>query len=219
MSRYYQPTAERLRRAHIALENAQNDESLEGPLAAFGYTDERLRKGQDLVAEARRAQESFIEEYGEQYEATDAYLDAREEAEKTYMRHLKVARVAFDEDRPARSTLRLDGRRKKVLGKWLRQTRLFYRNALNDTDYQAALSEYNITEDDLRAGLEKIDAVEAADVRQEKEKSEAQAATDERDEAIDALDAYMSKFREIVRVAFEDDPQQLEKFTITAPSA
>ena len=219
MPRNYQPNAERLRRAHVALENARDDAAPDGPLAAFGYDDERLQQGRELLEKARRAQESFVKEYGEQFESTDEYLDAREEADKTYMRHLKVARVAFDEDQPARGALRLDGRRKQVLSKWLEQTRLFYRNALNDADYQAALSEYNITEDDLRAGLEKIDAVETADVRQEKEKSEAQRATDERDEAIDALDAYMSKFRDIARVAFEDDPQQLEKFTITAPSA
>ena len=56
-------------------------------------------------------------------------------------------------------------------------------------------------------------------MRQEKEKGEAQQATDDRDEAIDALDAYMSDFREIARVAFAGQPQQLEKFTITAPSA
>ena len=64
-----------------------------------------------------------------------------------------------------------------------------------------------------------MEAVESAEAGQEREKSEAQQATEHRDVAMDALDEWMSDFISIARVAFEDDPQQLEKLHVRMFSA
>ena len=215
----YRPPEERLDRARVALDNAQTDPALQDGLAAFGYDAARLQEGQGLLAAAQGAQEAHAAEYGDQYAATDELRAARETAETTYMRHVKVARVAFSEDRDARSALMLDGRRKRPLGAWLRQAHTFYQNALASEDLLAGLARFGITAEDLQAAQAQLDTLETADTRQEKEKGEAQRATQQRDEAVDALDAYMSDFRNIARVAFEEDPQQLEKLRISAPSA
>ena len=53
-------------------------------------------------------------------------------------------------------------------------------------------------------------AVATLNASQEKEKSEAQKATKARDKALDNLDEWYVEFRELARIALEDDAQQLE---------
>ncbi|MBK7178098.1 MAG: hypothetical protein IPH82_13075 [Chloroflexi bacterium] len=53
-------------------------------------------------------------------------------------------------------------------------------------------------------------AVANLNASQEKEKSQAQKATKARDKALDDLDEWYVEFRELARIALEDDAQQLE---------
>ncbi|MBK7919539.1 MAG: hypothetical protein IPJ94_25435 [Chloroflexi bacterium] len=74
----------------------------------------------------------------------------------------------------------------------------------------AALAQYNVTEAQLLAGQTAVTAVANLNANQEKEKSEAQKATKARDKALDDLDEWYVEFRELARIALEDDAQQLE---------
>lgn len=214
----YRSINERLTAAQVALDNVQADAVLQEALASFGYQAERLQEGQDLLTEARTAHETVTVEYGDQYDATDAMKAAYETASTTYMRHLKVARVALQNGRGTAQKLHLDGRRKSTLPDWIKQARSFYENALANGEVQAALGRFGITSEQLERGQAQVDAVAAANAVQEREKGEAQNATEKRDAAVDALDAWMSDFRTIARIALEDQPQQLEKLGVYAPS-
>ena len=214
----YRSINERLTAAQVALDNVQADPVLQDALAAFGYDAERVREGQDLLAEARAAHGIVTVEYGDQFDATDAMKAAYETANTTYMRHLKVARVALQNGRGAAQKLQLNGRRKSTLPDWVKQARSFYENALANGEVQAALGRFGITSEQLESGQAQIEAVAAANAVQEREKGEAQNATEKRDAAVDALDAWMSDFRTIARIALEDQPQQLEKLGVYAPS-
>jgi hypothetical protein len=213
-----QPISERITAAQVALDNAASDPVLQEALVPFGYDAERLAEGRALLDAAQAAQETMTAEYGDQYEATDALQAAFETADTTYMRHLKVARVALQNERGAAQALALTGRRKRTISGWLDQARQFYDNALGDEAVLAALGRFGITPEALEAARVEIDAVAAANAAQEREKGEAQDATEARDQAMDALDAWMSDFRAIARIALEDRPQQLEKLGIQAPS-
>jgi predicted RecB family endonuclease len=214
----YRSINDRLTAAQVALDNAQVDPVLQEALGAFGYSTERLQEGEDLLARARDAHETMAVEYGDQYDATDAMKRAYETANTTYMRHLKVARVALQDRRGIAQKLGLNGRRKSTLADWVEQARPFYDNALSSTEVQTALGRFGITAEQLEGGRAQIEAVAAANAVQEREKGEAQDATKRRDASIDDLDAWMSDFRAIARIALEDQPQQLEKLGINAPS-
>ena len=215
----YQPTDERLKRARVALENARQDAVLAETLGRFGYDAERLNEGEGLLQTAQDTQETHAREYGDQYGATDVLKEAFERAHRTYMQHVRIARVALQEDRQTGVALDIDGRRKQTMGGWLKQARLFYDNALSIPQVEAALGRFGVTREDLEAGRALVEAVGSAEAMQEREKSEAQKATEQRDVAMDALDGWMSDFINIARVAFEDDPQQLEKLHVRMPSA
>ena len=213
-----QSIEDRLSAAQVALDNALGDAELQEALAVYGYDADKLQEGRQLYETARSLHDQQRAEYGDQYAATDALQSAWEEAKTVYIRHVKVARVAFKRSRGTWEELGLSGKRKRTISGWLTQARQFYTNALADPDILTALGEFGITQEKLEAGRALVDDVEAANAAQEKEKGEAQAATVARDEALDALDEWMSDFVAIARVALEDRPQQLEKLGIVAPS-
>lgn len=209
---------DQLNAARVALDNAETDADLQAGLAAYGYDAAALADGRARLDAAQAAQDDVSREYGEQYEATDALAQTREAAEAVYGPHLALARVAFRADRDARTALALGGRRRATTAGWIEQAEQFYANAIGDADVEAGLGRFNVTPADLEAGRDAVAAVAAANAEQEREKGEAQKATETRDEALDALQDWMVDFRDVARVAFRDDPQQLEKLGLLARS-
>lgn len=212
------PIDVQLNDARVATENAQADPELQAGLAARGYEAAQLAEGAALYEAAQAAQDDYAREYAEQYDATDALTEARAAADEVYPDHVELARIAFKRDRAARQALALDGRRRRTTAGWLRQAQQFYTNALADDALQEGLARFKVTPEELAEGRDLVAAVGTADSDQEREKGEAQKAREDRDEALDALDDWMDDFRDVARVAFRDDPQQLEKLGILARS-
>lgn len=208
---------DRLTVAQVAIDNALGDATLQQYLAAYGYDTERMQAGKQLYERALSLCHRQQAAYGEQYAATDALNAARAEANDVYMRHLRVARIAFKEDDDAQQQLALAGRRERALAGWIVQVRQFYTNALGDEEVRAALGQFGITSDALEAGLALVDGVAAAKARQQRRKGDALDATEARNEALRALDEWMRDFTAIARVALEEEPQLLEMLGIVVP--
>ena len=205
-----QPIAEFLNDARVALTNAQSDTVVQTSLAAYGYDAAKLAVGSALLAEAELLTQQQAVHYGHQFAASEAITKARGEANVVYMRSLKVARVAFEEDVQASASLFLEGNRKQSVGGWLHQTMTFYTNLLADPRLIAAMAEYGYTEAKLTAEQALIMAVHTMNAAQEREKGDAQVATKARDKALQQLSKWLSKFRKIAAVALEAEPQKLE---------
>lgn len=111
----------------------------------------------------------------------------------------------------AATALDLYARRKQAWNDWLAQARLFYKNLLAHPEWVTALAAYGQTETGLQEGLALVEAAEVAGNAQQVETGEARSATLERDVALDTLDDWMGDFRTVARIAFADDPRQLDK--------
>jgi len=218
MTRSSLTIAERLLAAQVAIGNALTNTQIQDYLAEYGRDLIYLQTGQTLYQAALDADLQQKAEYGDQYAATDELNRLWKEANQTYMRYLKVARVAFKDDRGVAAELGLDGRRKQTLSGWIVQARQFYSNALANAAILSKLAEFSITQEKLLAGQSQVGAVEVANQAQEKERGEAQNATQLRDAAMEALDEWMSDFVAIARVALEAEPQLLEILGIVEPS-
>ncbi len=201
-----------------AITNAMNNEPIKASLAGYGYDETKLSTGLALYENAARLQDTQKKEYGEQFAATDALNLARVEANKLYMTHVKVARIALKGDRNAEESLQLKGMRKESLSGWLKQAKAFYANALSTESILASLANYGITRENLEEGKAKIDIVENSYNSQLKEKGEAQDATQKRDEAFDDLQDWMTDFIAIARIALAEQSQYLEALAIVEPS-
>jgi len=201
-----------------ALFNARNNEVIKTALAEYGITEEKLNLGIAKYEEAVGLDAAQKKEYGEQFEATDELNRSYNTANKMYVRHVKLARLAMDDNRGMQEKLDIIGQRKKTLSGWLHQAKRFYTNALNSEDVLTALAEYNITAEKLQEGQQLVAAVETASNKQFKEKGEAQNATKSRDAAVDDLQNFMGNFIAVARIALEDRPQILEALGIVVPS-
>lgn len=207
-----------LNSAQVAIDNALSNAEVQNYLSELGYTPERIQEGKALYEAAVAGQGQRTSEYADQLGATAALEEARTKANKTYMRFLRIARVAFKDNVSATSALKMNGDRKKSLSGWLLQAGEFYDQALSRPEILNRLAEYNITAEKLEAGKAEVEAVKAANTAQETEKSEAQEATQLRDRALDALDDWLDDFLAIARIALEDSPQLAESLGLLVRS-
>jgi hypothetical protein len=208
----------KLAQAQLAINNTIADPDLSAALAVYGYTAERMRQGAALRDTARGLYQRQKGEYGNLLSAGDALEVARRQAKDTYMRHVKVARVALKADRGALQALNLAAQRRRFLSGWLAQAQQFYANALVERTILDRLAPFGITPVLLAKGQSQIDAVAASDAARQQRQGAAQHSTKARDAAIATMDAWMSDFVKIARVALQDRPQLLEKIGVAAPS-
>ena len=204
--------------AQNAIANALAIKEVSTLLAQFGYTSTRIKEGEALYETAKELQAKQIKEYGEQYEATNILQLARAMANKTYIVHVKIARIALRNNPETNASLQLMGSRKNSLSGWLKQANAFYTNALNTPKVLASLAKFNINKKQLEEGKALVSKLESSFNAQLKEKGEAQVATKERDAAMDELQDWMSDFVAIARIALASEPQLLEMLGIIEPS-
>jgi hypothetical protein len=193
-----------------AINNALSNEPIKEALAEYGYDDEKLKEGLSMFQRANELHLKQLKEYGEQFTATDAVNDARQALNDVYLKHLKVARMAFRNERGIYQELLLPGRRNHTHSGFLSQADAFYSNALENKAISAGLAEYAITKSKLQEGLKLVNDMRAKYRKQLKEMGEAQGATEERNKAIDEMIDWFSDFKSISRMALEENPQQLE---------
>jgi tRNA-dihydrouridine synthase len=193
-----------------ATHNALSNEPIKKALSVYGYDEEKLKEGMSLYQKANALHLKQIKEYGEQFAATDAVMAAREALNNVYLKHLKIARIAFRNMRGINQELLLDGRRHHSHAGYLSQAETFYSNALDNKAIRKGLAKYFITEEVLREGLKLVEEMRMKYRKQLKEMGEAQEATDERNKAIDEMIDWFTDFTAISRIALEDNRQMLE---------
>ncbi len=202
--------------ATTLLTNAQEHPEISAALDAFGYDAAVLQEGQMLLDTARTLYDAQIKEYGEQYAATQAFVDETKAADKLYAAHRRLAKIAFKDDAQRKTDLHLNERKPEAFNPWYEQARHFYTALLADTDAQAQLTRYKVTLEAIQSSQAQVAQVMSLKNAQEQEKGEAQEATQKRDAAIDALDEWLADFKIIARIALEDTPQLLEALNLKA---
>ena len=205
-----------LLKAKIAIENGMSNAEIAGIMKEFGYTSEKMAEGNTLLIKANELNIKQKKEYGEQYAATDAVNNRYNQINTSYMKHIKLARLVFKDERDKFKGLELSGERKRSLSGWISQAKQFYTGMLSEEGNITGISKYGITKEKLEAGLTAVEELESLKVKQEKESGEAQQATVERDNCFDELNEWIGEFRTVARIALEDKPQYLEMIGIKA---
>ncbi|MFN8504400.1 hypothetical protein [Kouleothrix sp.] len=203
-----------LKQAQVALTNALSDSELQEALERYGYSAERLAQGKALYDRTQELYQEQHSSHGAHATAIDALETSKHQANRTYMRYVKVARVAFKNNRGALQALLLQERRHEQLDNWLGQARQFYNEALADPALLAQLARFGISEAMLQSGRQEVEAV--ADARSHRQKCQGAAltATSLSTKSNAELADWMADFTKIARVALEHQPQQLAKLSI-----
>jgi hypothetical protein len=205
--------------SRLLIENAQVLPEVAAVLAGYGYDAARLEEGSRLWSKAEALVRKQAREYGERHQATAEVEAARAELVSTYMKTLKVARVAFADDILAADALKLYGPRKQSLSGWLDQVSTFYSNLRTGSRLAPKMLRFGYGLERLQAEASLVDELRRKIQAQAKESGEAQCATVERDRKLRELDTWVSELSAIARVAFHGSPQELEKLGLLVPSA
>lgn len=204
-----------LQGSRVLIGNSQNLPEVAAKLAAYGYTSARFLEGMNLLKQAEALVAQQRKEYGDQFEATEAAMAAWAEADRAYMKTLKVARLVFDDDVQAITSLKLAGTRKASMAGWMDQAVVFYGNLTAQSRLASAMGRFGYTPAKLAAEKALVDEVVSRVQSQAKETGEAQQATAARDAALKALDAWVGDLRAILKLALDNDPAALEAVGIS----
>jgi len=205
--------------SRILIENSRDIPELNATLQGFGYTPQRWAEGVALLTAAEAMVSHQLLKYGQSYQATQDVNHAWRMAERVYTKTLKIARIAFGDEPKAVTALQLQGSRKKTVTGWLDQASVFYANLIGDPSLGAPLTKFGYTAAKIAAEAVLVERVRKALHTQAKGIGEAQQATADRNRQVADLGAWVRELRALARVAFADDPQQLEKVGIVVLNA
>ncbi|MCB0277862.1 MAG: hypothetical protein KDD94_00060 [Calditrichaeota bacterium] len=204
-----------LTRCRTAINNALNDAGLAAKLAAYGYDTTEINAGKALYEAALSLDDLQNHNHASEKQVYTDYKKRRNQLRLTYMKHLKVARIAFRDNQQAFSELLLAGKRDPKFDIFEKQYHSFYSGLTTNADYQTSFNRY-IPQADVTAAAAEFNAVLTLHENYLIAIAETQNATEERNQAIDRLEKWYADFTIIAKVAFSDSPQQLEKLGIKA---
>ena len=210
----YTITAE-MAMARIAIDNALQHQTIQKKLAAYTYDRNKLLAGKALCEEVHLLHSIKQDKYGQQYEHSDAIKEQFSEIRARYRRHIKSARLAFENKRGIREQLQLSGKRKTDTLGVLEQIYAFYSKI---EVYTAEITRYNVTPEELAQTKAMVEALYTARQQQLQSIGDAQDATQKRDEKRKQLKGWMAHFRKAARLALHDEPQLLEVLGMMVPS-
>lgn len=202
--------------AKTLIENAATDPSIATVLAGFGYDAARLEEGRRLWAAADAQAKKTANDHAEKRGATQDFEAAWSVANSAYIKTLKVARVAFADDVRAITALKLYGPRKQSTAGWLEQAETFYAGLGSDKGFAQGLALFGYDSAKLEAEAALVGEVRRKSQAQTQGNGAAQSSTAARDAKFRELDGWVSDFRTICRVAFYENPQELEKLGVMA---
>ena len=203
-----------LHQCNLRIMGAMNDETIQTRVSGMGYNTDRLNAGKILLDEVVVLHQKIVKENAELAHAYDLRNKEREEADSLYIKYFTLAKIAFAHDSAAFVALHLNARTTPSLNGWLSQTKNFYTLLLQNQKWTDSLQAFNVSRQDLEAGLKEVLDVETAASVILKEKGEAQDAVDKRDAKLDELNRWINDFESVARLALAASPQQLEKLGI-----
>lgn len=203
-----------LHQCNLRIMGAMNDETILTRVSGMGYNTDRLNAGKILLDEVVVLHQKIVKENAELAHAYDLRNKEREEADSLYIKYFTLAKIAFAHDSAAFVALHLNARTTPSLNGWLSQTKNFYTLLLQNQKWTDSLQAFNVSRQDLEAGLKEVLDVETAASVILKEKGEAQDAVDKRDAKLDELNRWINDFESVARLALAASPQQLEKLGI-----
>lgn len=210
-------SSEFIQDARTLIENAAGTPEIAKALAVYGYTEARFKEGLALLERTEKLMMRKSMEHGEKIEATADFVKAWREANVMYVKTLKIARIALEDEARSDAGLMLSGARKQTFSGWSFQAGTFYGNLLSRKALIDKMGVYGYTKEALAKEKDVVDQAVKTYRRHAVQSGEAQVATQEKDAKLDELDGWVSDLRAVCEVAFYDDREQMEKLGPLAP--
>ena len=185
--------------AELFMHNAMAVPAIREAFAGIGRGADYFQQGEALLAEARRLHARQCNLYGGRIGATQELHEARSAAHETYVRHLSLARLAFEGDASAQKALLLTGPRQESYAGWIDQTVIFYDGLLKDEEMRRRIASFGVSREDLEAARGAARGVGVLRRKQLNKTGAAKEATAKRNAALRALAGWMRENKALAR--------------------
>jgi hypothetical protein len=191
-----------------------NTPEIQHKMDKFGYTQERISEGLNLLEEVKQMVSAHIEHYNSQYASTALLHEKCSEVYAIYMVTLKIVRIAFKGQPDILLRFKANGERQRSLSGWLSDANILYSNLLDMPAAIERMNYFGYSVERLQNEQRDVNEVENLHSLQLSTKGKAQQSTIERNKLLDELSDWYSDFRAIARIALYDTPQLLETLDI-----
>lgn len=202
----------------VSLKNTESNPHIRNTLSASGYDDENLAVGKGLLQEAENLQRVCLADREEQAAAYERFMNLRAALHSAFNLHRRLARIAFRRRKLVMEKLAITGIYRTSFNTWITSATKFYKELAADSELLQTLMRFGITEEDIPRGIQMVDEVIAAYTFYINLKGESQKTTQMKRIALEKLSDWMRDFYAVARIAFQDNPQQLESLGIVVKS-
>lgn len=210
---------EKMQKYSELIDNTISDPVILSGVAVYGYTLEKVKLGKVHLDETAELIVKQGDEDAEQKHADDSFKALRSKIEAQFRKDRKLAKIALEEEPLLlKVNLGVMGDVSYNFPDLMVELNQFYDNALKSTEIMTAFGELNLSSEKLQAMQADIAALKSLKLTQKKEMGEAQMATKERDKKLSVLDKWAKRYKKVATIAFEDQPQILEKLGILVRS-
>lgn len=197
--------------AELLIKGSVADENIKLNLQKYGFGEEKFN---DSIALLNEVKDLFIVKENEKNEKKDAvenFNTMMEDINAKYVEAVKLARIAFKNDKEIYSFLSLSGKREGRYALWIVQVKSFYRNALSREDVISVLTNYSVNAEILKKGIADVESIENKKLDMEREKSESVTSTNIFNKKLKELENIVSDLRKIAYIALKDHPGWLAR--------
>ncbi|MCP4155204.1 MAG: hypothetical protein GY757_46190 [bacterium] len=205
------------RQYRLIIYNSTTDEKIKQYAAKFGYTPERISEGNALLDEFATALDLKKDKQTAFMTAKKEFRKKRAKADKSASYFMQIARFAFKDTPYTFEMLELEGRRKKSFSERVLQNTRFYGKLLSMPEAMEQIGMFNVTREDLQAGVQEVEATIAADEFRQGTRAEAIGATIAKDKALEKLRTWMKAYLKVMKVALAEAGQLQESLGVTTP--
>ena len=198
----------------MAINNTLHNKHILTKTSNMGYDEEKLKEGEKLYEKADDLHYTLTRNQGEESAAIKPFI-AKFNASHVYsIKLIRIIRVLLLDYPDKLQNLGLIGRRSLKFTIWVPQNRQFYQEALKDKYILQILNFRNITQNELRDGLEMVeDAVKTLYNREIISSSQQESITLWA-ETMDELNEWVYDYLSVAGIVLKDKPKLLEKLGI-----
>ncbi len=195
----------------LIIENSLNDQTIKSLVDDYGYDEEKLNYGVELLNNVKKAQLTKNEDGSEFIEKKNEYEKSFNDAYNLYMDYVKISRVAFRENDQIISLLGINGLRKKNPDEFLKQAEIFYSGALKYDVVKSELLKFKITEEKLQNGFNLVKDFVKLYQEISIERAETIGFTKNKNDNLQKLERWIKDYKVILKIALRSDETLLKK--------
>lgn len=133
---------------------------------------------------------------------------------KDYMRVVKIARIAFQDQEVVREKLALDGERDKNMDVWIIQGKSFCQGLLNGTSYLTELQNFGVYAQSVQSLMVLFDELKSLSNIKTSVEDNLRLLTREKKAAMVRFQRWLSDYVKMARIRFDENPEMLSRLRI-----